>query len=376
MNYLNRLFLIGAVVSGVLLPSTVFAQSKDIDRAKRLYQQSRYPEAIELLSTAIEKYQRQGETVKSAIALRNLALVYQKLGQWESAKNSLSKAEEIISKLDPKSDRDKLLAQVLEVRGQIELSLGRSQQALQTWQQAASLYQQQGNLTSYTQTKIYQTSALQALGLYSQSIKTLTQVNASLKDKPDSTIKAQALLNIGNVLNRLGEYEETVLTLNDSLAISRKFDDRASTADILLSLGNNARLQNRPELALEFYDRAIAVGDSNLQLRAKLDSLDVFINSNKAQAANKEVAEIQQLLATLPIKQTTVRARVSLARYLMQLDAPPRQISDLLIEAIQQAQINNIKRIESDALGVLGSLYEQNQQLVVKGINKVTIVRG
>ena len=363
MNYLNRLFFIGAIVSGFLLPSTVSAQSREIEQAKYLYQQSRYPKAIELLSTAIEKYQQQGETTKNIIALRNLALVYQKLGQWEEAESSLSKAEEIIDRVDPKSDRQKLLAQVLEVRGQIELSLGRSQQALQTWQQAASFYQQQNNLTGYTQAKIYQTSALQALGLYSQSIKTLSQINATLSDKPDSRIKAQALLNLGNVLNRLGKYKEAVLTFNNSLAIANKLDDNDLTADILLSLGNNARLQNRPELALEFYDRAIAVGDFNLQLRAKLDRLDVLINANHIQNANEEVEAIQQLLTTLPVKQTTIQARVSLARYLMQLNTPPHQISNLLIEAIQQAKTNNIKKTEADALGVLGSLYEQNQQL-------------
>ena len=361
MNYLNRLFLLSAIVSSVLLlPSNVLAQSREIEQAKQFYQQSRYSEAIELLSTAIKEYQQQGETEKSIIAVRNLALVQQKLGQWEDAENSLTAAEDLIS--DFKTPNNQLLAQVLEVRGQIELSQGRSQQALETWQQAASLYQQQDNLTGYTQAKIYQISALQALGLYSQSLKTLTQINTSLNNRPDSIVKAQALLNIGNVLNRLGEYQEAVLIFNDSLAIANKLDNQALVADILLSLGNNARLQNRPELALEFYDRAVAAGDSNLQLRAKLDRLDVLINS-KDTDTDKETEEIQQLLTTLPVKQTTIQAKVSLARYLIKLDTPPRQISDLLIEAVQQAKTNNIKRTEADALGVLGSLYEQNQQL-------------
>ncbi|MGD1920914.1 MAG: CHAT domain-containing protein, partial [Pleurocapsa sp.] len=361
MNYLNRLFLIGAVVSGVLLPSNVLAQNQKIEQAKQFYQQSRYPEAIKVLSTAISEYQHQGEQAKTIIALRNIALVHQKLGQWQEAAISLAEAEEIIAQIEsPK--KGLLLAQVLEVRGQIELSLGRSQTALETWKRAASLYQPQ-DLTGYTQTQIYQASALQTLGLYSQSIKTLTHVNQTLQDKPDSEIKAQALLSIGNVLNRIGEYEQSAKILQDSLIIANKLNSKSLIADTLYVLGNNAQLQNQPEQALEFYDRAIAAGNSDVQLRAKLDRLNVLIDLDDIPAATQQTQEINQLLSSQPAQQTTIQGKVSLARYLIKLNAKPSKISDLLIDAVQQAQAFNIKRVEADALGVLGNLYEQNQRL-------------
>ena len=359
-RYIGLFFLFG--VSLFIQPS-VLAQGNEIEEAKELYQQSRYPEAIATLETAIDRYQNKGELVKSAIALRNLALVYQKLGQWEQANNTLSQAEEIIAAIDNESDRNRLLAQILEVRGQIELSLGRSQQALETWKQAASLYRQQNNLTGYTQAQIYQASALQTLGLYSQSIKTLARVDRTLKDEPNSAIKVQALVSLSNVLNRIGEYERSTEILNDSLVIANKLENKPLVADILLGLGNNARVQNQFQQALEFYDRALAFNNPDLQLRAKLERLDVLISLEKTNLAIKEVEEIEQLLASLPTQQTTIRGKVSLARYLMKLDAKPSKISSLLIDAVQQAKTANIKRVEADALGVLGSLYEQNQQL-------------
>ena len=362
---MNRLLSLGAiaVVSLLMQPSSVVAQGNEIEKAKELYQQSRYPEAIALLETAITEYQDSGKLAKSAIALRNLALVYQKLGQWQEANNTLSKAEKTIASINNESDRDRLLARVLEVRGQIELSLGRSQQALETWKQAASLYRQ-NNITGYTQAKIYQASALQTLGLYSQSIKTLARVDRTLKDKPDSQIKVQALVSISNVLNRIGEYERSAEILNDSLIIAEKLEEnKPLIADILFSLGNNARLQNQPEQALKFYARAIAFSNSDVQLRAKLDRLDVLIGLNNIKAANREAQEIEQLLTSLPLQQTTIQGKVSLARYLIELDTKPSKISALLIDAVQQAKTTNIKRVEADALGVLGNLYEQNQQL-------------
>ena len=331
--------------------------------AEKLYQQNRFSEAIDLLEIAIKQYQQQGDVVGSAIASRNLALIYQKLGEWEPAETTLSQAEAIIATIDNEPEKSQLLAQVLEVRGQIELSLGRSQNALETWKQATSLYEQQGNITGFTQAKIYQAYALQALGLYSQGIETLTEVKDRLKNEPNTTIKAQALLSLGNVLSRIGKYEESEIILESSLAIAEKLDDKPIIADILLNLGNNARLKTEPKRALEFYQQAIDIySSSDIQLRGKLNRLDILVSLQKIEAATKEAEEIEQLLSQLPPQQTTIQGKVSLARHLLKLDTKPSQVSQILVSAIKQARTLGIKRTEADALGVLGNLYERSQK--------------
>ena len=360
-KYIGLFFLFSVSLS--IQPSNVSAQNSEIETAQKLYQQGRYPEAIELLETAIAEYQNNSELAKSAIALRNLALVHQRLGEWQEAEAALLEAENVIATIDNESEREQLLAQVLEVRGQVELSLGRSQSALETWKQAAAIYQQQGNLTGYTQAKIYQATALQTLGLYSQSIKSLAEVKDRLADEPDSVIKAQALLSIGNVLTRIGEYPESEATLSSALAIAKKLNEITLTADTLINLGNNARLQGKTQPALEFYQQAIAIdSDSDLQLRAKLNRLDVLISLSETETATKEVGEIKQLLDRLPPQQTTIQGKVSLARHLLKLATPANEVAQLLTDAVAQAQSQNINRIEADALGVLGNLYERNQQ--------------
>ena len=335
-----------------------------VDRAEQLYQQDRYPEAIALLKTAIEQYQSQGDAVGKAIATRNLALIYQKLGQWEQAESTLTQAEEIITTINSEPEKSQLLAQVLEVKGQVELSLGRSQSALETWQRATSLYQEQGNLTGLTLGKIYQANALQALGFYSQSLKTLTETNDRLKDEPDTLNKALALLNLGEVLNRVGKYQPARMTLKSAFTIAEKLADKPTMADVLLSLGNNAKLESKPETAIDFYQQAIAIAPQpDIQLRGKLNKLSVLINLEDRSTASNSVREIRQLLAQLPPNQTKIQGQISLARYLLELDAKPRQIADLLVNAIEQARKLDIPRTEADALGVLGNLYERNQEL-------------
>ena len=331
--------------------------------AQQLYQQNQYSEAIALLRTAIVQYQKQGDKSGAVIARRNLALIYQKLGQWQRANTTLDEAEKVVATLDSQPDKSVLLAQVLEVKGQVKLSLGRSQAALETWRQATSLYEKQGNISGLTQSKIYQANALQALGLYSQSLKMLESTNQQLQHESDTPIKAQALLNIGNVFNRVGQYEDAKDSLESAFATAKKLADKSTMADVLLSLGNNARLQGQSPRAINFYQQAIAISPQpDIQLRGKLDKLKVLIDLQDKTGASNLATEIQAIISQLPPQQTTIQGQISLARNLIELDRQPRHIAELLVNAVKQSQNLQIPRTEADALGVLGNLYERHQQ--------------
>lgn len=366
MNKLSKLFLLFvstiAFTLSITQPEIVLANVNIEQEAEKLYRQNQFSEAIDLLQKAIRQYQAQGDIISSAIALRNLALVYQQLGQWEQAETTLTQAEEVIPTIASESEKNQLLAQILEVRGQIELSLGRSQNALDTWKQAVSLYQQQGNLKGFTEATIYQAYALQSLGLYYQAIKNLTAVKEQLENEPNTIIKAQALLNIGKVLSRIGNYAESEQILDSSLAIAQELDEKPIITDIFLNLGNNARLKSKPKLALKFYQQARQTASGLDILRVKLACLDVLVDLEEKEAATQEAKQIEQLLSQLPPQQTTIQGKVSLARNLIELKTKPNQIAQLLVSAIQQSNSLGIKRIEGDALGVLGNLYERNQK--------------
>lgn len=371
INKLSLLFLSTILIFISIQQANIILATNNVNvqnieqRAEQLYQQNQYQETIELLETAIKHYQESGDIAEIAIAHRNLALAYQKLGKWQQASNSLSQAENIIASLNNEAEKNQLLAQILEVRGQIELSLGRSQSALETWKKTVSLYEQQDNITGYTQAKIYQASALQALGLYSQAIKTLTVIKNKLENEPDTKLKVQALLNISSVLTRIGNYEESATILESSLTIAQKLEQKNLIAATLLNSGNNSRLQGSPEQALKIYQQALNIStNSDIKLRTKLDRLGVLIDLDEIATATTEAAAIEQLLLQLPPQQTTLQSKVSLARYLMVLDTKPNQVTPILVDTIKQARTLQIKRIEAEALGVLGNLYEQNQQWV------------
>lgn len=350
-----------------------------VSEAQELYQQSQYTEAIKLLEIAIQDYQQKEDFVGLAIAYRNLALVYQKLGQWQQALDTLTKAENIIKTIEDNAKRYQLLATILEVRGQIELSLGRSQNALSIWKRTTSLYEQQDNITGYTQAKIYQASALQTMGLYSQAIKNLTEVKDNLANKPDNEIKAQALIKLGNVLTRIGKYESSQNILESSLTIAKDLNNEFLIAESLFNLGNNARLKAELEKAKIFYDKAIekdilekakiyyneaiaTYENSDLRLRANLEILGILITLEDIQAANKKIIEIDKILDAFPPQQVSLQGKLNLIHYLIKLERQSNTILPILLDVIKQAKALNIQRIESEALGVLGNLYEKNQQ--------------
>jgi CHAT domain-containing protein len=385
MKKLNKLLFIAAIALIFLLQQPVISTTNNQtileieQQAEQLYQQNQYAEAIALLKTAIKQYQRQGDQIGGAIATRNLALIYQKLGEWEQAQTSLAEAAKIIATIKDESKQSQLLAQVGEVKGQVELSLGNAQAALGTWKQATDLYEEQGNITGLVQGKIYQASALQELGLYTQSIKILTATKEQLQTQPDTIMKAQALLNLGDIFNRIGKYQSAQTTLQSGLAIAKRTRLRSKSvglrviaeklaanltmAEIYLNLGNNARLQNQTSVALNYYQEAIKLApQSDLQLRGKLEQLGVLVSLPDSQMAANLVTEIQQLLKQLPIQQTTIQAEISLARYLLDLNTPAEQIAALLIKAVKQAKNLGIIKTEAEAWGELGHLYELNQQ--------------
>ena len=374
MNQSHKLLLSLGATAFILLvqkPNLVWADNNPTiqnieQQAEQLYQQNRYLEAKTLLEKAMAEYQETGDVIGSAIAGRNLALIYHKLGEWNRAELTIARTtDNIISNLDDGVQKDRLLAQILEVKGQIHLSLGRSQQALESWDRAVKIYERQDNISGYTQAKIYRANALQALGLYSQAIKSLTEINNNLAEKPDTIIKAQALLNIGNVLTRIGKYQESATVLESGLTIAEQLAEKPLIAEILLAIGNNYRLQSQHQNALNYYQQAMEVdSQADIKLRSKLNQLDILISLNRTDTATSKVREIEQLLSQLTPQQTTIQGKISLARNLIKLEASPNKISQLLVTAIQEAKSLEIKRLEADALGVLGNLYEQNQQFL------------
>lgn len=384
-----------------------------------LYQAEKFSEAVPIFQQAAAAFQTQGDVVNQALALNYLALTYQQLGQLPAANKAIADSLTLLPKNGINSQELSVRAQALNTQGQLQLAQGQSEKALASWNEAATLYAKKRDVGGEVGSKINQAQALQALGLYRRAFITLAEVNQLLQQQPDPTLKATGLLSLGNALRTAGTLDQknlkirltakgidglgSVQALQQSLAVASKLNSPQLLAKIYLSLGNTAQAQRSENpnqaqqyiaQALKYYQQAASVSDSPVtRLEAQMNLLRLSIASRQQVNYQTLVSEIQSQLATLPPSRRALYARINFAQSLACLKQEPqaqgstisvncskqetgvkelktntpewREIAQILATAIDQAKALGDQRAQAYALGTLGGVYEQTQQLPI-----------
>lgn len=351
-------------------------------QAQTAYQQGQFQAAATLLQQAADSHQRQGNLPQAAIALSNLSLAYQHLGDWQSADKAITQARQT---LDQQPASLAVQAQMLDVQGQLFFAQGQIDGALATWQQTADLYTQINDRPRQALSRLHQSQALQAKGLYQQALRALEDLANDVRPQPDSTVKATILRQLGDSLRATGNLDQAGERLQESLQIAEQLQSQPLVAAASLSLGNleqgkfkvafeGQELNNaiaHADAALSHYRRVAQLDNGELGIQARLNFMRLITNPILARwdLATAFYPTIQDLLPLLPPGRATVRAYVGLADNLIALrtnspnPAPSwGDIAALLTPAQAQAEALGDPRSQSLVLGTLGHLYEQNRQ--------------
>ncbi|MBW4561695.1 MAG: CHAT domain-containing protein [Mojavia pulchra JT2-VF2] len=367
-----------------------------------LYEAQKFSEAATVWHRAASAFAQQADNLKRALALSNLSLAYQELGQWEDAQGASTTSLNLLKNLEnsaPSLSYWEILAKALNTQGSLEWAKGRLEEALSTWKQASATYAKAGNQAGLIGSSLNQAKALQALGLSRQAAKTLEQVNQILKSESDPSLKATGLRYLGNALRQIGALAESRQVLAQSVQLAGQTTTKALT---LLELGNTERaLSNRAiaigkkqeeiehaKFAINFYEEASKLGS---QVQPQLNQLSLLIETGQWSDVGKLVSQVQQSIANLPLSRTAIYARLNLARSLTCLKSDVyteaiscrssvrreqllvhtfaqetplwAEIAQILATAVQQAHSLQDRRAESYALGQLGEVYQLAGQL-------------
>ncbi|NEQ49513.1 MAG: CHAT domain-containing protein [Leptolyngbya sp. SIO3F4] len=314
-------------------------------------------------------------------ALSNLSLSQQAQANWVEAQKNINDALRILGISPPPApiqinsrDQDtlRILAQSLDIRGQLSYLTGHPETALVDWQYSQQLYQ---HIKGYPQGKLNsllnQAQAYQALGQYQRAEDSLEAVEEmSQEANHDFKIKVlQSLAKTERLMGKLRDANNHLLAARTLFGqVTSNADDQILLAKLELELGNvrQARairnrdlgkwaltVQEHLSAALQSYDFAIKdvqeilSESSNLgkekiiseakiiQLQGRLNQLSLrttfamelaenhyaFINCNQIKELVKEV---KLLLADpdLPVSHKTVDARTHYAEILMTLAKP------------------------------------------------------
>ncbi|MBZ8179064.1 CHAT domain-containing protein [Oscillatoria salina] len=388
-----------------------------IDRAKTLLQERNFPAAVGVLQQAAEEFARQGDVLNQAAALSNLAATYKELGEISSAQTNLATSLSLLQNQPQDKSREIILAQTLDIQGDLQLAIGQGENALETWQKSAQLYHQIEHKIGESKSKINQSQALQNLGLYPRACDTLfsafdidiTTLGKSLNleiiecdslneltseelvdfaqellkiigNYPDPQTKIIGLHKLGDLLLKVvGNLELSETIYQESLRLNSQFPDLADLGTIYLSLGNAERafakkadgtwIESRLNKALEYYQQGQELSSSpNTKIKAHLNKFNVFIELERYAKAEEIVTLIQQEIEALKPTKIAVQARINFARNLEKLQQRtrsknPQEIELILQKAAEIARKIGDKRGEAYAIGEIGKIYEITQQL-------------
>ena len=353
-------------------PSTL----SQLEQGRTFYKAGRIAEAAAVWKQAAQGYDALGEPLNQALCLSYLASAYQDLGQLQDAQKVIFQSLELITNNKQQTTNNKqILAQALNTQGSLQLAMGQTEAALNTWKQAENAYADAGDKAGMLGSLINQAQALQTLGLYRQAQTTLEQVNEKLQAQPNSFLKASGLQSLGVALQVVGDLQKSQAVLEQSLAITQSVDSSSDTSSILFSLGNTVRALQDYEKALELYQKAVTTATNpTTKVEAQLNQLSVLVQLKKWETAQALLPQIQSNLSNLPPSRATIYAQVNLAENLMKGSGVRSQesgvssnqqqadLAEVLARAVQQARILKDPRAESYALGQLGKLYQYTQQ--------------
>lgn len=226
--------------------------------AQALYQQGKFQGAIPIWKQAAQGFAQLQDSLNQAMALSNLSLTYQQLGDWESAQNAIANS---LALLNSETESDAvILAQTLDIQGKLQQETGKLKEAVKTWQKSAKIHQKIDNLLALEQNNLNQAQALQDLGLYSracqhllntvslegittcQQLNRLTQTELKTKLQPlavnASITTVSTLRNLGDLLLIIGQPKQSEQILLSNLNLAQKIHSQEELGVTYLSLGN------------------------------------------------------------------------------------------------------------------------------------------
>ncbi|ERT07781.1 tetratricopeptide repeat family protein [Lyngbya aestuarii BL J] len=418
--FILMLFLMSMAVQPVLarMPEILFVQTQQeglqlTQQAQIFYQAGQFEKAVQFWQEAAASFAQKGDKLNQVMAFSNLALTYQKLNQWQEAEATINQSLNLLLSLKNSSESLKILAQTLDIKGRFQWQTGQIQNAIDSWVEAAKIYQEMGDKTRLSQNQLNQALAFQDLGLYPKVCQTLLQIfeveqdieqgcNLSdstvtlLLEKPDDAWKLEGLRSLGNLLRVVGNIEQSQTLLEGSLNIAKKQENFEAIATIYLNLGNTERsIAERTrrlsfkdgdservkktkrqayledlEKAINLYQEAAEVSPVLLtQIQAQLNQLSLLIDSEQWSKAEQLWLVVYEPLKTLPPTRTGIYAQVNFAKSLLalQLANSPQNLTmekiiSILENALTQAQSLGDIKAQAYTLGTFGKLYEQAEQ--------------
>ncbi len=172
-----------------------------------------------------------------------------------------------------KEDR-KAEAEALNAQGGQQFYRSQYREALESWEQALSIYQEIGDQQGEAKAYGNLSAAYLSLGDYEKAIFYLEKQLTIANQINDSQGQGDAYGNLGIVYRRRGDYEKAIYYLEKQLAIATQSNDKQKVANIYGNLGLVYYNLGNYEKAILFQEKSLAIKEEIVKF-AEGDSLRV-----------------------------------------------------------------------------------------------------
>jgi CHAT domain-containing protein/tetratricopeptide (TPR) repeat protein len=300
------------------------------------YQSGQFAAAADLWQKAATGFAAAGDPLNQAMALSNLTLAYQQLGQLEPAQKNIATSLQLLGCPNPgggcatsRPAHTQVLAQTLNTLGSLQLAQGQAESAFATWQQAADLYHRVNDPAGVLRSQINQAQALRAAGLYRRAETLLQTIRQTLDQQSDPAIKTAGLISYGDALRLMGRLQDSQTVLDQGLKLAKQQKSTADIAAAHLSLGNTAQAKFRAdrstpppsiEPALNAYQQAATLAPTpTLKVQAQLNQLSLLVATQSWAKAETLAQQIRPELPQLPLSRSNVYAQIAYAKHLIEI---------------------------------------------------------
>ncbi|MBD2086997.1 tetratricopeptide repeat protein [Trichocoleus sp. ST-U3] len=153
-----------------------------------------------------------------------------------------------------KAEADQLLVQGIQ-----QAQTSQFEAALQSWQQALSLYREIKNRLGEGQSLGNLGNAYRYLGDYAKAIDYHQQSLAIMREIKDRLGEGKSLGNLGNAYDSLGDYAKAIEYHQQYLAITREIKDRLGEGGALGNLGVTYKNLGDYAKAIDYYQQSLAI---------------------------------------------------------------------------------------------------------------------
>jgi tetratricopeptide (TPR) repeat protein len=176
-----------------------------------------------------------------------------------------------------KAEADRLLEQ-----GNQQHRISQFREALQSWEDALTIYQEIGNCQGEATSLGNLGVAYNSLGQYKRAIDFHKQHLEISREIGDRQGEANSLGNLGVAYYHLGQYKRAIEFYEQNLKISLEMGDRQGEANSLGNLGNTYNSLGQYKRAIEFHEQSLVISRQirNRQEEAtSLNNLGIAYNS-------------------------------------------------------------------------------------------------